>query len=69
MIIMVLKTLAKLSPVESVRGEEGRRNERERANQKVYGLRARKKKNRQGCGKRTFRGKWMHLDYLTRRNS
>jgi hypothetical protein len=41
---MVLKTLAKLSPVESVRGEEGRRNERERANQKVYGLRARKKK-------------------------
>ena len=44
MIIMVLKTLAKLSPVESVRGEEGRRNERERANQKVYGLRARKKK-------------------------
>ena len=41
---MVLKTLAKLSSVESVRGEEGRRNKRERANQKVYGWRARKKK-------------------------
>ena len=48
---MVLKTLAKLSSVESVRGEEGRRNKRERANQKVYGWRARKKKTGRDVGK------------------
>ena len=66
---MVLKTLAKLSPVESIRGEEDRRNKRERANQKVYRLRARKKKIGRDVGREPFGGKWMHLDYLTRRNS